>query len=77
MKKIKVEVCKRCSNFDMKELKESSREMNYKLKTGCIAKCKKKHPELSERYFGLINGQFISCDSKEEFFLTIKNQSLE
>jgi uncharacterized protein YuzB (UPF0349 family) len=68
----KVKICKRCSGVDPRELKEYSKKINCKLEFGCIAKCRQKHPELSGNYFGLIDGDFISCSSKEEFFEAMK-----
>ncbi|MCR1898925.1 hypothetical protein NSA47_08000 [Irregularibacter muris] len=68
----KVKVCKRCSRFDTKELKEYTQQINCKLKTGCVARCGARHPELADKYFGLIDGNFVSYDTKEEFFGAMK-----
>lgn len=66
MKKIKV--CKHCSNFDLNEIKAHAKNMNFKLKFGCLAKCKRKYPELSDKYFGMIDNKLFICSSKEQFF---------
>jgi uncharacterized protein YuzB (UPF0349 family) len=68
----KVKVCKSCSGFDVRELKEYAKQINCKLAFGCIAKCRQKHPELSGNYFGLIDGNFVSCSTKEEFLEAMK-----
>lgn len=70
MKKIKV--CKRCSGHDIKELKKFSKQQNIKLKVGCIGKCRHNHPELTDKFIGLEDGNFVICDSKEEFFDYLK-----
>ncbi len=59
----RIEVCAYCSGFDVKELKGK-----VKVKTGCIGKCSKKCPELAGKVYGFLNGEFIVCDTKEEFF---------
>jgi hypothetical protein len=68
----KVKICRRCSGFDAKEIREYASKINCKLAFGCIAKCKQKHSELSGKYFGFINGDFVSCSAKEEFFEAMK-----
>lgn len=62
----KVEVCEYCSGLDIAELKKK-----VKINTGCIGKCSKKCPELNGKVYGFLNGEFIACDTKEEFFAKI------
>ena len=64
----KVKVCKRCSNFDIKEIKKYAKEVNCKLKFGCLSKCRSKHIEFKDKYFGIINDKLYIYSSKEEFF---------
>jgi len=64
----KVKVCKHCSNFDVKEIKAYAKDVDCKLKFGCLGKCRKKCPELEDKCFGLIDSELIVCDSKEAFF---------
>lgn len=66
----KIKVCKHCSGFDVKELKDFVPEKDYKV--GCISKCARKHPELSNKVLGSLNGTVVVCDTKEEFFAEIK-----
>lgn len=66
-----IKVCKYCSGFDVKELKDFVPEKEYKV--GCIGKCGRKYPELSTKVFGLLNGNVVICDTKEDFFSEIKN----
>ena len=68
--KKKVRVCKKCSGFDVKELKGLLDEKEYS--TGCIGKCLKKKPKLEGKVYGYIDGEFEVCDTKEEFFAKIK-----
>ncbi|TCL60929.1 hypothetical protein EDD76_10126 [Kineothrix alysoides] len=68
----KVKVCKHCSNFDTKEIKEQAENMNCKLKFDCIGKCRKKCPELKDKYYGKIDGKLVVCSSKKEFFEMMK-----
>lgn len=68
----KVKVCKHCSNFDVKEIKYYAKDINCKLKFGCLGKCRGKCPELSGQYFGTIDGELLICSSKEEFFRQMK-----
>ncbi|ABS20771.1 MULTISPECIES: hypothetical protein [Bacillus cereus group] len=65
MKKIKV--CKRCSNLDVDKIKIYGKELNYKVKVGCIGKCSRSCPELTDKFVGRLDKQFIICDSQEEF----------
>ncbi len=62
----KVKVCKKCSGFDVGELKGKVKSKDYS--TGCIGKCASKCPELSGKVYGFLNGEFVACDTKEEFF---------
>ena len=58
----KVKVCKRCSGFDVTELKGKVKSKDYT--TGCIGKC----GQHEGKVFGFLNGEFTVCDTKEEFF---------
>lgn len=62
----KVKVCKRCSGFDVTELKGKVKAKDYT--TGCIGKCAGKKPELEGKVFGYLNGDFVVCETKDEFF---------
>ncbi len=64
----KVKVCKRCTDFDPKELKAHAKEAGCSLKFGCIGTCKKKHSAPKTAYFGLIDKHLVVCDSPKEFF---------
>lgn len=71
----KIKVCKRCSNFDKKEIKEFAKENGYKLKFGCIGKCNKQdHPELKGKYFGLIDNQLYIASSKKDFYEQVNSK---
>lgn len=65
----KVKVCKRCSCFDVTELKGKVKAKDHT--TGCIGKCSSKCPELEGKVYGFIMGEFVVCDTKEEFFTKI------
>lgn len=65
----KVKVCKKCSGFDVTELKGKVKTKDYS--TGCIGKCVSKFPELEGKFYGFLNGEFTVCDTKEEFFTKI------
>jgi hypothetical protein len=65
----KVRVCKKCSGFDVTELKGKVKTKDYT--TGCIGKCSAKFPELVGKFYGFLNGEFTVCDSKDEFFVKI------
>ena len=58
----KVKVCKKCSGFDVAELKGRVKSKEYT--TGCIGKCGKHQGKV----FGYLNGELVVCDTKEEFF---------
>ena len=62
----KVRVCRRCSGFDVAELKGKIKVKDTS--TGCIGKCASKEPELVGKVYGFLNGEFTVCDTKEEFF---------
>lgn len=65
----KVKVCKKCSGFDVTELKGKVKSKDHS--TGCIGRCAAKEPELAGKIFGYLNGEFVITDSKEEFFAKI------
>lgn len=65
----KVMVCKRCSGFDVEELKGKVKAKDCK--TSCIGKCAGKFPELDGKVFGYLNGEFVVCDTKEEFLAKV------
>jgi len=65
----KVRVCKKCSGFDVTELKGLVKAKDHT--TGCIGKCLPKNKELEGKCFGFLNGEFTVCDTKEEFFAEI------
>ena len=65
----KVRVCKKCSGFDVAELKGKVKSKDHT--TGCIGRCADKFPELEGKIYGFLNGEFIVCDTKEEFFAKI------
>ena len=62
----KVKVCKKCSGFDVAELKGKVKVKDYS--TGCIGRCLGKEPDLKGKVYGFLNGEFTVCDTKEEFF---------
>jgi hypothetical protein len=67
----KIRICKKCSGLDAKELKErvDSKHCSF----GCIRKCLGKNTELKGKVFGIIKGEFVVCDTKEEFFVRMAN----
>lgn len=65
----KVKVCKKCSGFDVAELKGKVKAKDCT--TGCIGKCAGKFPELEGKIYGFLNGEFTVCDTKDEFFAKI------
>jgi hypothetical protein len=65
----KVKVCKKCSGFDVAELKGKVKVKDCT--TGCIGKCAGKFPELEGKIYGFLNGVFTVCDTKDEFFAKI------
>ena len=66
----KVKVCKKCSGFDVAELKGMVKVKDHT--TGCIGKCLGGNPELQGKVYGFLNGEFTVCDTKDEFFEKIK-----
>ena len=62
----KVKVCKKCSGFDVTELKGKVKSKDHS--TGCIGKCSSNCPELAGKIYGFINGEFIVCETKDGFF---------
>lgn len=66
----KLKVCKKCSGFDVEELKGKVKAKDYT--TGCIGRCSAKNPELAGKIYGFINGEFKICDTKQEFFALIE-----
>lgn len=64
----KVKVCKHCSNIVLSEIKALAKKKNFKLQFGCLGKCKRKFPELSDTYFALIDNELYIRSSKEELF---------
>ncbi|MCI8388362.1 MAG: hypothetical protein HFE63_07875 [Clostridiales bacterium] len=67
--KKKFRVCKRCLGFDVAELADKVSADD--LSTGCISRCARKHPELAGKVYGFLAGEFVVCDTKEEFFAKI------
>ena len=67
----KIKVCKRCSGFDVKELKEFVPAKEYKV--GCVGNCAQKCEQNSGTVFGELNGQLVTYSTKEEFFTKIKS----
>lgn len=65
----KVKVCKKCSGFDVADLNGVVKSKDYS--TGCIGQCAGKHPELGGKVYGYLNGEFVVCDTKDEFFAKI------
>ncbi|BCJ94061.1 hypothetical protein acsn021_16300 [Anaerocolumna cellulosilytica] len=66
-----VKVCKKCSGFDVEDLKDILKSKQFS--TGCIHKCKKKCPELEGKVYGYIKGDFTVCEKKKDFFEKIKS----
>jgi hypothetical protein len=67
----KIKICKKCSGLDVTELKERLNPKDYGF--GCIQKCLWKNAELKGKFFGIINGELVVCDTKEEFFVKTAN----
>jgi len=65
----KVRVCKKCSGFDVAELK--GKVLGKDHTTGCIGRCLGNEPELQGKVYGFLNGEFTVCDNKDEFFAKI------
>ena len=66
----KVRVCKKCSGFDVTELKGKIKAKDHS--TGCIGRCLGKEPELKGKFYGFLNGEFTVCNTKKEFFAKIE-----
>jgi len=66
----KLKVCKKCSGFDVTELKGVLKTKDYT--TGCIGKCLGKCPELEGKVYGFMNGEFVECATKDEFMEKVK-----
>jgi len=66
----KVRVCKKCSGFDVTELKGLVKAKDHT--TGCIGRCLSKNPDLNGKVYGFLDGEFVVCDNKDEFFAKIK-----
>ena len=66
----KLRVCKKCSGFDVAELKGKIKAKDYT--TGCISRCVSKNPELEGKVYGFIEGEFTVCDNKEDFFAKLE-----
>ena len=65
----KVKVCKKCSGFDVTELKGKVKAKDHT--TGCIGRCLSKEPELKGKVYGYINGEFVVCETKDEFLAKV------
>jgi len=61
----KVKVCKKCSGFDVTELKGKVKSKDYT--TGCIGLC----GQHAGKVFGYLNGELVVCDNKDDFFAKI------
>jgi len=64
-----VRVCKKCSGFDVTELKGKVKSKDHT--TGCIGRCLGREPELEGKVYGFLKGEFTVCDTKEDFFAKI------
>ena len=60
----KVNVCKKCSGFDVTELKGIAGLKVKDTRVGCIGACKQNEG----KFWGKLNGELVICDTKEEFF---------
>ncbi|MCL2404369.1 MAG: hypothetical protein FWC92_02350 [Defluviitaleaceae bacterium] len=66
----KVRVCKKCSGFDVTELKGKVKAKDHT--TGCIGRCIGREPELQGKIYGFLNGEFTVCDTKDEFIAKVE-----
>jgi len=66
----KVRVCKKCSGFDVAELEGILAPEEYT--TYCVGKCKRHNPKLEGKVYGMINDEFVVCDTKEEFLAKVQ-----
>jgi hypothetical protein len=64
----KIKVCKKCSGFDVSELEGKFSPKEYSI--GCLQRCLcwDKNAEFKGKVFGLLEGELVVCDTKEEFF---------
>jgi uncharacterized protein YuzB (UPF0349 family) len=62
----KVNICKKCSGIDKEDLKGIIKVKDMRI--GCIQKCGANEGKV----FGFINGEFVVCDTKEEFIEKVK-----
>jgi hypothetical protein len=60
-----VRVCKKCSGFNVDELKGLLKAKDYS--TGCIGRCLGGNPALKGKVYGFLAGKFTVCASKAEF----------
>jgi hypothetical protein len=67
----KIKLCKKCSGLTASELEGRIDPKDYSF--GCIQKCLRKNAGLKGKVFGKIKGEFVVCDTKEEFFAKIAN----
>ena len=65
----KVRVCKKCSGFDVTELKGKVKVKDHS--TGCIGRCLGSDPALEGKVYGFLAGEFTVCDTKEEFMAKV------
>lgn len=66
-KKMTVKVCRHCSSVDVARLKACAKQEGFRVKVGCIGKCRQRHPELVGLSFGLVDGRFVSCADEDMF----------
>jgi len=64
-----VRVCKKCSGFDVTELKGKVKVKDHS--TGCIGRCLHREPDLNGKVYGFLKGEFTVCETKDEFFAKI------
>ena len=69
---MKVKVCKKCSNVDIKKLEKLCDKHDLKFKEGCISKCDKGQKKSS---FGYIDDKFIKVDDEDEFIKKVKKKA--
>jgi uncharacterized protein YuzB (UPF0349 family) len=62
----KVCICKKCSGVDVDEVKDLVNKSDLSVR--CLKKCGKH----KGKAFGILNGEMIICDTKEEFYSKIK-----
>jgi uncharacterized protein YuzB (UPF0349 family) len=64
----KVHICKKCSGIDGDELKTTTGINAKDLKVSCMRKCNQNKGKV----FGLINGETVICDTKDDFIGKVK-----